>query len=113
MRKLSELRDIFKAYPVRTWLLLFVGISLFLPNGVNSLSIIILFLHWLFFVPNSEKSDNFKRKKKYLFLLLSFYLINALSLIYTADFDSGIFDLQVKLSLFVFPILCYVKEASA
>jgi O-antigen ligase len=111
MRKLSELSDIFKAYPVRTWLLLFVGISLFLPNGVNSLSIIILFLHWLFFVPNSEKSDNFKRKKKYLFLLLSFYLINALSLIYTADFDSGIFDLQVKLSLFVFPIIMLCQRS--
>ena len=105
MTKLTNISLSRKTYPIRVWLLLFIGVSLFLPNGINSLAIIALFLHWFFFVPNIEKLENFKRKKKYLFLLLSFYLINGISFFYSDDRDSGLFDLQVKLSLFIFPIV--------
>lgn len=111
MTKLSNLTEIITSISVRSWLLLVVGITLFFPNGVNSMAIIILFLHWIFFVPKIEKSNNFRSNKKYLFLLLSFYLINGISLFYSDDINSGLFDLQVKLSLLVFPIVLLCQNS--
>lgn len=111
MRKLSNLNARIKDYSIRSWLLLIVGISLFFPNGVNSLAIITLFLHWIFFVPNSEKIENYNNNKRYLWLLISFYLINGISTFYSDDFDAGLFDLQVKLSLLVFPIVLFCQNS--
>lgn len=42
---------------------------------------------------------------KYAILFIAFYLIHVLGMVYTSDVNSGWFDLQVKLSLLVFPVV--------
>ena len=44
------------------------------------------------------------------FTLLGFFLLHILSLIYSADLQEGLFDLEVKLSLFLFPLFLFGSE---
>ncbi|TNE54852.1 MAG: hypothetical protein EP338_05920 [Bacteroidetes bacterium] len=66
--------------------------------------IALLFLNWLIEGRFSEKWENL-RKSKFLWFMLLFYLLHVIGLIHTEDMKAGAFDLQVKLSLFLFPLI--------
>jgi O-antigen ligase len=45
------------------------------------------------------------KNRSSLIILMLFYIIHLISLFYTTDIKSGLFDIEIKLSLFVFPLL--------
>lgn len=86
-------------------------ISLFLPLFPRLLPALII-LWTLVFIASGrfrEKWEQWK-SKPFLSLFLIFYVIHILSLIYTSDIDKGIFDLQVKLTLLILPLLFFGGE---
>ena len=52
-----------------------------------------------------------KLEKIGFFSLLGFFLLHILSLIYSADLQVGLFDLEVKLSLFLIPLFLFGSES--
>jgi hypothetical protein len=85
------------------YLALFLAFSLTLSRVVPLLIVIIL-LNWL--IEGDFKNKLIALKKNKLALLfISFYLLHIVGLIYTQNTKSGLFDLEVKLSLFLFPVL--------
>lgn len=76
-----------------------------LPFGkFTPLFIGLLLVNWIVEVDFKAKFNNFiKNKLAVLFVLL--YLIHVLGLIYTNNMASGLFDIQVKLSLVIFPLI--------
>jgi O-antigen ligase len=66
--------------------------------------IALLFLLWLIEGDFKNKFQNIIRNRIGLLFIL-FYLLYVIGLIYTTDMGRGLFDLEVKLSLFIFPVL--------
>jgi len=66
--------------------------------------IALLFLLWLIEGDFKNKFHNIIRSRTGL-LFIIFYLLYVAGLIYTNDMGRGLFDLEVKLSLFIFPVL--------
>jgi O-antigen ligase len=66
--------------------------------------IVLMLLNWL--VEGGLK-NKFKTiyKSKTALLFIAFFLIHLIGLLYTQNIDSGLFDLQVKLSLLIFPVI--------
>lgn len=97
----------FKIYYFITLLIVF-----FLPlsKKILPLLIVILFLNWLISLIRSGKSQfretitNIKYKNLVV-LFVSFYVIHLIGLLYSANIDFGLFDLEIKLSILIFPIL--------
>lgn len=66
--------------------------------------VLLMFLNWL--LEGNFKSKFSGIKNKQLFTLFcSFYLLHLLGMLYTANSSSGWFDMEVKLSLLLFPVL--------
>jgi len=70
------------------------------------LVIALLFLLWLIEGHFKNKFQNIFRNKFNL-IFIAFYLLYVAGLIYTTDMGRGVFDLEVKLSLLVFPLLFF------
>lgn len=68
------------------------------------LFIIILVLNWLIEADFKQKFKTLLSNRPAL-LLIGFYVLHLLGLLYTSNADAGAFDVQVKLSLFLFPLL--------
>lgn len=87
-------------------------IAFTLPFGkLTPLFIGLFFANWLF-----EGNLNMKFKtlinKKTAILFSSLYLIHLIGLLYTSNINSGFFDIQVKLSLLIFPLVIGSKPFS-
>ncbi|MBS1557918.1 MAG: O-antigen ligase family protein [Bacteroidetes bacterium] len=72
-----------------------------LPAAFNSVASILLLLFWLLFLP---KKWDFARMKPVL-LLSSLFWISLAGMIYTQNFDEGVFRIQQKLLLLVYPLV--------
>ena len=84
-------------------------IAFFLPIArLVSIFIIILLLNWII---EGDFKIKFRRilKSKYALLFIAFYLLHIVGLIYTDNKSAGFFDLQVKLSLLIFPLILASK----
>ena len=83
-------------------------IAFFLPlsKKIIPLLIIALVLNWLVEGRFIEKFKNI-RNNRLVFLFVSFYLIHLIGLLYSENIRFGLFDLEVKLSLLIFPILFF------
>lgn len=80
-------------------------IAFTLPFGkFTPLFIGLLLVNWIVEADFKTKFDNFI-KNKLAVLFVSLYLIHVLGLIYTNNMASGLFDIQVKLSLLIFPLI--------
>ena len=105
-----KLQDIFPAdeKPVSktlTTLLALVAFTLpfkFMVNGFIAAALLV----WLFSKPWSNLFTR-NRFTPALISILLFYLLHALALIYTANIGEGFFNLEVKLSMFFFPLIFY------
>jgi len=88
-------------------LVLCLCIAFFLPIArLVPIFITLLFLNWL---TEGDFKNKFKTlsKNKYALLFIVFYLLHLIGLTYTSNMDSGLFDVQVKLSLLIMPlVLC-------
>lgn len=88
-------------------LLLLIGF--FLP--IHKKIVVLLFLVWGilsiigFFFTNRETKPY--RNLKFILLLPFFYLIHVLGLIYSNNLGDGLFNLEVKLSMFILPLMLF------
>ncbi len=80
-------------------------IAFFLPTGrFAALFIALSLLNWLI-------EGDFKNKfqiifqNKFALIFIGFYLLHLIGMLYTTNIDFGLFDLQVKLSLLILPLL--------
>ncbi|MBA3971274.1 MAG: O-antigen ligase family protein [Bacteroidetes bacterium] len=74
--------------------------------------IVLMLINWLFEGGLKNKMHTIL-KSKIALLFISFFMIHLLGLIYTENIDAGLFDVQVKLSLLIFPLLFVSKPLNA
>ncbi|HEY9083391.1 MAG TPA: O-antigen ligase family protein [Vicingaceae bacterium] len=85
--------------------ILAVLIAFSLPLATLTPILIVLFaLNWIVEGDFLEKLNNIKQNKV-VFVFISLYIVHLLGLIYTDNLKSGWFDMEVKLSLLVFPLI--------
>lgn len=107
MKKLSEA---LYTPQLRLYLLIAIACTLYLPILVNSALIVLYVLHWIITVPTAEKKEYFNKNKLLFFLFLSFYFVNAISVLYSDNKKEAITDLEVKLSLVIFPLVTFLNR---
>lgn len=73
--------------------------------------IALMLLNWLI---EGDFKNKFQSifKNKFALLFISFYLLHLIGLAYTQNVPSGLFDLEVKLSLLVFPVIFVSRPLS-
>jgi O-antigen ligase len=88
---------------------LIVSMLMLFPDFVS-----IFIILYILVLITQKKFDYSKIPYGLHFTMISFYLVYVISLIWTKDIKSGLFDCEVKLSLFIFPIIIsflnYSKE---
>ncbi|MEN7551988.1 O-antigen ligase family protein [Rapidithrix thailandica] len=86
--------------------ILLVLIAVFMPIGITASSIIIILLV-LLWILSKKFSQTFVslKNRKLLIPLIVFYLLHVIALLYTKNIDSGLFALEVRLSMLIFPIV--------
>jgi len=69
--------------------------------------IILIFVTWIFEGNFLKKYRNLKENFSSFLIFISFFLVYIVGLIYTENFDYAFFDLEVKLSFLVFPLIFF------
>jgi len=90
---------------------LLLGVAFFLPlsKKVVPIIIILIVLNWLIGGEFKSKFSNLV-KPKYALLFMSFYFLHLIGLIYTDNLGFGWFDMEIKLSLMVFPLVFFTSR---
>lgn len=94
-----------QAFHTKAHFYLSLLIAFFLPLArLVPIFIILLFVNWLV---EADFKTKFKAilSSKLALLFCLFYLLHVIGLLYTENIKTGTFDLQVKLSLFIFPLI--------
>lgn len=93
---------------------LLLGIAFFLPLSKKLVPILIILtvLNWIIGGDLKSKFSNLI-KPKYAFLFISFYLLHLTGLIYSDNMDFGWFDMEVKLSFLIFPLVFFASKPYA
>lgn len=78
--------------------------------AINSIAIILLLMNWLI-EGNWRKKIKMFLSSKYAIICVSFYLYHIVGLFYSANHSAGLFELEKKLSLIVFPIVFSTSSA--
>lgn len=87
-----------------------LAIAFTIPFGrFTPIFIVLIFSNWLLEADFKNKM-NALFKNKLMLLFISFYLLHVFGLIYTKDISSGLFDIQVKMSLIIFPLIFVHRE---
>ena len=89
---------------------LFVLVAFFLPfKFLVNIFIVLVFVAWL--LSNPFKKLFTKTKNTQLFLaIFIFYLLHAIALLYTQNIGEGLFSLEIKVSMLIFPLLFYTEQ---
>jgi len=89
-----------------------VAIPFFLPLSKKLLPYLIAFLitFWLFEGNYKTKIDKLKSNRVFYFIF-GFYVLHVIGLLYSANLDAGLFDLQVKLSILFLPVIFWTTES--
>ncbi|MHB8259523.1 MAG: O-antigen ligase family protein [Bacteroidia bacterium] len=111
-----SLRDIFPETDkpfrkIMVALLVLVAFSLPFKFLVN-LFIVLAFVAWLFSNPFNKLFTKTKNTPVLLAILV-FYLLHLIGLIFTDNMGEGLFSLEIKVSMLIFPLLFYTEEFSA
>lgn len=90
---------------------LLLGIAFFLPLSKRVVPILIILtaLNWLMGGKLRSKFSNMV-KPGYAFLFMAFYLLHLTGLIYTDNMEFGWFDMEVKLSFLIFPLIFFTSK---
>ena len=99
---LSEKYPQFQKY--RGLLFFLVLASLVFSMTLNSLFIILLVLQWLLMVPLAEKKESLRRNWKLIALFAAYFLLFAISILYSENTSSAWKDIESKLSLLLIPL---------
>jgi len=92
-------------------LLVLVAFSLPFKFIVN-LFIVLVFVAWLF--TNPLKKLFIKTKNTGVLLaVFIFYLLHVIALLYTNNIHEGLFSLEIKISMLIFPLLFYTEGFTA
>ena len=75
-----------------------------LYGKILPLLIVILVILWLINGSIKDKISNLKKSPVF-FLPVFFYMLHILGMSYTSNFSEGLFDLEVKFSLLLLPVL--------
>lgn len=102
------MKDRVKIEKVFYWLLGMTAAAIPMPgNQYSSITIILLFICWLFVNPFRQKLDLLKKNRFY-FLVLTMPLVLAiLGLIYTDDFQNGLRRCEILLPFLVIPLILF------
>ena len=87
-------------------------VAFFLPFKILvNLFIVLAFITWLFTNP-FKKLFSKNKYTKVLIAILFFYLLHAIALLYTHNIGEGLFSLEIKISMLIFPLLFYTESFS-
>lgn len=67
--------------------------------------LVLYFIYSLLTISWTERVYYFKSRKKYILLFISFYLMSIIGMSYTINISEGLFDLEVKLSMLLVPLI--------
>ncbi len=73
--------------------------------------IVLAFVVWLCTNP-FKKVLIIKKNVKFLLAILSFYLLHVMALLYTNNIAEGLFSLEIKISMLLFPLIFYAENFS-
>jgi len=94
-------------------LLALVSFSLpFKDQFLVNLFIVLTILVWLFGNP-FKKLFSKRKNVKSLLAIVFFYVLHAIALLYTNNLQEGFFSLEIKISLFIFPLIFYSLDYTA
>jgi O-antigen ligase len=96
---------------IRLLLLSFIAISLLFPIPINSISIIIFSLFSIYFLIKNKSYYFLKENFLPLAIFSSFYIVNAISVFYSENKNEAYFDLEIKMSLLLFPLVFFSQKA--
>jgi hypothetical protein len=85
------------------------AIAILLPWGrsINSISIVLLAIVWLFSFDWKSKWSNLIKYKFELLPFLAYFFIHIIVLSYSKNFNAGIEEIIKKLSFFILPIVIF------
>lgn len=88
------------------------GIAFLIPVSRKAVLLFLLLyaLNWLFLQNYKEKYCLIKLRYREIMIFTSLYLFYALSLFWSSNLGTGLFDLQVKLSLFLIPFILFSEK---
>jgi O-antigen ligase len=99
-----------QAFHTKAHFYLTILIAFSLPFAIlTPLFIALMLLNWLVEGDFKNKFQNIFQNK-FALLFIAFYLLHLIGLLYTQNLDSGLFDVQVKLSLIIFPLIVASKK---
>ncbi|MCK5028097.1 MAG: O-antigen ligase family protein [Bacteroidales bacterium] len=90
----------------RITIIMLIIVSFWLPLSKSILPVLFA-LTFLFFLIQKKRSFKYKdiRSEKLLILVIVFYVVHIISLIYSSNLNRALFDIEVKLSILIFPII--------
>ncbi|OQA02382.1 MAG: O-Antigen ligase [Bacteroidetes bacterium ADurb.Bin408] len=93
---------------------LLYGIALLIPVSRKGVLLLLLLygLNWLILQNYKEKFNLLKQRLGKILIFSSLYIIYALSLLWSSNLRAGLFDLQVKLSLFLIPFILFSEKVT-
>ena len=101
-----------KEFHTKAFLYLCILIAFFLPAYIHVVPILIgiILLNWLA-EGNFPEKISLIRKNKIALLFISLYLLHIIGMLWTENKSSGWFDLEVKLSILLFPLIIASQNA--
>jgi O-antigen ligase len=110
-----KLREIFPETDLslkKAMVVLLTLVAFFLPfKFLVNVFIVLSLVAWLLSNP-FKKLFTKNRYTKVLIAILLFYLLHSFALLYTNNMQEGLFSLEIKISMFIFPLLFYTEEFS-
>jgi O-antigen ligase len=84
-------------------------IAFTLPLNKSLIPILIVITLFISLLEGGFKEKIQQLKNPYLFLAIGFYFMHLVAMLYTSNIKAGNFDLEQKLSLFVFPLIFFTN----
>jgi O-antigen ligase len=89
---------------------LLVLVAFFLPfKFLVNIFIVCVFIVWLFSNPFKKLFTKTQNTKLFLAIFI-FYLLHLTALLYTQNIGEGLFSLEIKVSMFIFPLVFYTEQ---
>lgn len=89
---------------------LLVLVAFFLPfKFLVNIFIVLVFVVWLFNNPFKKLFTKTQNTKIFLAIFI-FYLLHLVALLYTQNIEAGLFNLELNISMFIFPLVFYTEQ---
>jgi len=88
----------------RSFLLMFIALLLPISKQIVPILIILLVVSWLLSGNLIDRLKGLKRNG-YMWLFAGYYLLHVVGMLYTSNMEFGLYDLEIKMSFFLFPLV--------